>query len=363
MKNRLTIKSSLILAFFAFLALVSCNNDDENSPGTSPKVTKGIYVLNEGLFNLNNASLTYYDVVTSQPTTDFFKNNNGRGLGDTGNDLKNYGSKLYAVINGSSQLEVIDVRTGMSIKQIPMLSDKGVPRQPRNITFHKGFAYVCSFDGTVGRLDTATLVFDKFITVGRSPEDICVANDKLYVTNSGGLDYPDFDKTVSVINTSTFTEIKKITVEINPGPIMADQYGDVYLVSRGNYDDIGYSFQSINSTTDELKKTFTGLQALNFAIKGDSAFLYDYNYTTMESSIKVLNVKDEVVVSDKFITDNTKITTPYSIEVDPSSGDVYIADAYDYSVTGDVFCFSKDGKLKFKFQTGINPNNIVFFQQ
>lgn len=357
-----TIRSAAFTVLLCSLLMASGCSDDDNKQPETPKVTTGAFVLNEGLFNLNNTTLTYYDFASEEATTDYFEQKNERGLGDTGNDLKRYGSKLYAVINVSSQLEVIHPKTGESIRRVPMFDDEDVPRQPRYIAFHKGYAYVCSFDGTVGRLDTATLEFDKFITAGRQPDGICVANDKLYVTNSGGLDFPDYDNTVSVINTTTFEEIKKITVGINPYVIQADSDGDVYLVSRGDYGDTPYKFQRIDADDDAVT-TFDGLEALNFTIDGDLAYLYNYNYATQESSIKVLNVKTETIVSENFITDDNEITIPYGIDVDPLNGDVYITDAIDFTTTGDVYCFSKEGKLKFKFEAGLNPNNVVFIQE
>lgn len=349
-----------VFVIAGFVLLTGCS-DDETKRET-PKVSTGAYVLNEGSFNQNNTTLTYYDFETQSAFTDFFVETNDRGLGDTGNDLKAYGSKLYAVINGSSQLEILDLKTAASIKRIPMVDAQDVPRQPRYIAFHKQYAYVCSFDGTIGRLDTATLVFDKFIQAGRQPDGICVANDKLYVSNSGGLDYPDYDNTVSVINTATFEEIKKITVGINPYIVQADDEGDVYVVSRGNYGEVPASFQRIDAQTDAVS-TFEGLEVSKFTISGDLAYLYNYSYATGQATIKVLNVKTETIVSENFITDGTEIAIPYTITVDPTNEDVYIADAIDYTVTGDVHCFSKAGKLKFSFEAGLNPNSIVFIQQ
>ncbi|UKJ08314.1 YncE family protein [Solitalea lacus] len=359
-KHQLTAIGLKSLALAGAIFFAGCRKNDDPAP---QPFQASLYVLNEGLFNMNNTTLTGIDTLTGVAKTDYFEQKNKRGLGDTGNDLKIYGSKMYAVVNVSSQLEVIDPNTGKSLKQISMLDEQGVPRQPRYIAFHAGKAYVCSFDGTVGRLDTATLQFDKFVKAGRQPDGICVANNKLYVSNSGGLDFPNYDNTVSVIDIPSFTELKKISVQVNPYTIQADDYGDVYVVSRGDYGDIHCTFQAIDSKTDQVKKVFEGLEVLNFTINGDLAYLYNYNFTTQQASFKLLNVKTEEIVTENFITDETKITTPYGIDVNPSNGDVYITDVYDFTTTGDVYCFSKEGKLKFKFQAGLNPNNVVFVQK
>ena len=93
-----------------------------------------------------------------------------------------------------------------------MLTDNGSSRQPRAITFDSGKAYVCSYDGTVARIDTASLEIDGVAEVGRNPEDLCVQDGKLYVSNSGGLDWAGVgvDRTVSVVDLSTFAETKKL---------------------------------------------------------------------------------------------------------------------------------------------------------
>ena len=76
--------------------------------------TAEIYVLNEGLLNLNNSTLMRYSFSNGIQTPDYFKKINKRGLGDTANDMAIYGSKLYVVVNVSSQIEVIDLKTGTS---------------------------------------------------------------------------------------------------------------------------------------------------------------------------------------------------------------------------------------------------------
>jgi len=242
-----------------------------------------------------------------------------------------------------------------------MFDEHEIARQPRYICFDKGKAYVSSFDGTVARIDTITLTIDKIIRVGRNPEGICVANRKLYVSNSGGLDYPDYDNTVSVIDIETFTEIKKIEVGTNPFKIQADSEGDVYLTSRGDYAENGYLFQRINSKTDMLAQTFKDINALNFTIHNDTAYIYNYDFGNAVSWIKFFDCKQEKIVSESFITDGTKINTPYGIDVNPINSDVYITDAQQFTVWGSVLCFDKTGKLKFKIQEiGLNPNKVVF---
>lgn len=352
------------------LFYASCD-DMEDKPVTSTVEgqitetgTAEIYILSEGLFNLNNSSLTRYSFRTHQLKTNYFSTINKRGLGDTANDIALYGNKLYIVVNVSSTLEVVDFTTGQSIKQIPMRTENGSSRQPRHIAFHKDKAYVCSFDGTVARIDTTSLEIEATVKAGRNPESLCVQNEKLYVSNSGGLDYTEgigVDNTVSVIDLASFTEIKKITVGPNPGCILPDSENFVYVATHGkNIVEGDYHLVKINSHTDEVERIFDE-KVMNFAIQGNVGYLYNYNYQTEDASIKMFNLQTGETIREHFITDGTQIHTPYGIHINPYSGNIYITEAYSYTVTGDVLCFNQNGQLQFRLnRIGLNPNTVVF---
>lgn len=336
------------------------NDDDEHITETG---TAELYILSEGLFNLNNSALARYTFHNNQLVPDYFRQLNQRGLGDTANHMAIYGSKLYIVVNVSSQIEVMDLASGKSLKRIPLLTDNGSSRQPRHIAFDKGKAYVCSFDGTVARIDTTSLAVEAYATVGRNPDGICVQQHKLYVSNSGGLDQPNYDNTVSVIDIPTFKEIKKITVGNNPGKIEVDKSGYVYVAVRGNLIGTPHHLVQIDSNTDEVSNTIDQ-PALNFAIHNEFAYLYSYNHSTKQSTFSVYNLNTQHVITENFISDGTHIETPFALAVNPYSGNVYIIDAYDYKVKGDVLCFDQQGYLQYRINNvGINPNTILFSDQ
>lgn len=62
-------------------------------------------------------------------------------LGDVGNEIAVYGDKLYAVINCSHYVEVMDVHTAKHIGSIDILNC-------RYIVFNKGKAYISSYAGS-----------------------------------------------------------------------------------------------------------------------------------------------------------------------------------------------------------------------
>lgn len=357
-----TIKRKLLYVLVA-TTLVGCDDltsitQDSNNHVTG---TGALYILSDGNFSLNNSTLSVYDFTAKTLTADFFQAKNGRKLGDTGNDLKRYGSKLYVVVNGSSQVEVLDARTGLSLKQIPFFNGT-TARQPRSIAFWLDKAYVCSFDGTVARIDTTTLEVMDFVEVGRNPDGIAASNHKLYVSNSGGLDYGSslgYDNTVSVVSTETFTELKRIDVGSNPGKIKADNFGYVYVSVRGDYKSEPSCWVSIDAESDVVAARYD-FAVTNFDLNGDKAYFYSYDETSKQSTIGVFNLLSKTVVSNAFIADGTMLKTPYGITADPESGAVYITDAGNYTSSGDVYCFSESGVLAFKLtDVGINPNTVL----
>lgn len=355
----------VLLTIMTALVLTAC--DDLTSVPSKTSHVEGqqkgaLYILCDGNYSLNNSTLALSDFATGKQYPDFFYHKSGRKLGDTGNDLQRYGNRLYVVVNVSSQIEVLDARTGASIKRIPLFNGP-VARQPRYITFWEGKAYVCSFDGTVARIDTASLEVEAYVKVGRNPDGIDAANGKLYVSNSGGLDFDSekgYDNTVSVVDIASFTETRRITVGKNPYRVKTDNHGYVWVACRGDYGKEKGSFWCIDSRADNVAETYN-LEVLNMAFNGDLAYLYHYNSTTGASSIRVFNLKTRELERPAFITDGTTLNTPYGISVDAASGDVFITDAGNFSTSGNVCCFRSDGTLRYKLsQVGINPNAVLY---
>src|ERR1700720_2647102 len=109
-KSKLSI---LVIALAVFI--FSCKKDNNTPTSVPPKVTTGLFILNQGLYGANNTTLTYYDFGTNTSTTDYFKNVNGFGLGDTGSDFIIYGGKMYIVVNNSGYVAVANSLTAKFI--------------------------------------------------------------------------------------------------------------------------------------------------------------------------------------------------------------------------------------------------------
>lgn len=374
---RITFQAIILLSVFLFMQ--SCRKDRVPTPSEVESVIpadpnaspKGFYLLNEGNMNSNKASLDYIDFRKGNYHRNIYNEINPeitKGLGDVGNDIGIYGSKLYVVVNNSNKVEVLDVKTGKKLSQIDIINC-------RYITFSEGKAYVSAYLGTVGdpkapngivaEIDTISLSITRKVEVGRQPEEMAIVGEKLYVANSGGYSPPNYENTISVIDLNTFTEIKRIEVAENLHRLKADQYGDLYVTSRGDYYDIPSRIFVIDTKTETIKQEFD-IAASQLVIQDDLAYIYstEFNYQTGENTINyhMIDVKTETVLSRSFITDGTekKIKIPYGIAVNPSTREVYVTDAKDYVSPGTVYCFSPDGKFKWSVPTGDIPAHFAF---
>ena len=333
----------------------------------------GMYLLNEGALGSNKATLDYLDFTQGKYTRNIYAERNPdavKELGDVGNDAQVYGGRLYLVINASHKVEVLDRRTAKRIGQVD------IPNC-RYIGFSGGKAYVSSYvarafqkdqKGAIYELDTATLQVIRTCEVGYQPEGFAIVDDLLYVANSGGYQSPNYSNTVSVVRLSTMSLEGEFTVGTNPSKVLKDKYGKLWITSQGNYATIapdvriatlkGHGYQ----VTDSLQLPLSGCA---FTPGGDTLLYYStvYSYATKSTTIGygMLSVKDIAPLDESFITDGTEgeIVAPYGLAVNPETGDILIADAKDYKQSGELFCYNRQGRLKWRVQTGDIPGHMA----
>ena len=295
------ISTWLVTVIALVMLLPSCREEQvifipEEVEITAPQFTsvQGFYLLNEGNMGSNKATLDYYNFRTGHYTRNIFgfaNPNVPKEMGDVGNDLGIYGSKLYAVINCSNKIDVMDKNTVKKIGQID------IPNC-RFIKFYGGYAYVTSYAGPVeinpdykqrgyvAKVDTTTLQVVATCLVGFQPDELDIINDKIYVANSGGYMVPNYENTVSVIDIDTFTEEKRIEIDINLQCCRADKHGNLWISSRGDYYDNPSRLFVYDTRHERLLKTFD-TEVSSMWLDGDSErdFLCSYQYLNFRASV------------------------------------------------------------------------------
>lgn len=344
------------------LGFASCESDDKNEPWIEPEVTTtGIYILNNGNWGDNDAKLSYYNVDTKTITADVFYNKNGQNLGDQGQDMTIYGSKMYITVTGSNKIFITD-RSAKLLKTIdPKNGDQ--PMQPRFTKAYNGKVYVTTQSGYVLRIDTTSIAVDKQVKSGSFPEQMVIVNNNLYVTNSRNK-----SDSISVINLATFTKTDKIKVGINPDLIANDKYNNIYVISKGDYVTVRPVLQKINSDTKAVTVIGTDI-ATQMAVSGDKLFLSytdptDYSGTAT-AKLYYYDITKGELVKQSFVTPPSvaDLDKASVISIDPSNSDIYISTT-DYVTKGSVYVFSSKGEYKTKFSSeGLNPMGAFFLTE
>ena len=399
MKNKILCNQALLkkmgrrsllglLLLLLAMGAQSCRDGDtviySEQEDTGAKAEKGdvmgMYLLNEGNMGSNKATLDYLDFSGDNDEHVIYHRNiysernpaEIKELGDVGNDIKVYGSKLWMVINCSNKVEVADAYTCRKVGKID------IPNC-RYLAFDGGYAYVSAYvapvairpDAEVGavyKVDTLTMqVVDK-VPVGYQPDELTVLNGKLYVANSGGYRKPDYDRTVSVIDLKTFKEERKIDVAINLHRCRADKHGQLWVSSRGNYKDVPARLYWLkpNASGEMEMGGEMDVPVSDLCLVGDSLYYIgvEWSQLSQRNTVEygIVDVRQHKVLTHVLSTapELQGIEMPYGIVVNPQKKDFYLMDAKNYVSSGELLHFRADGTFDWRVWTGDIPAHAAF---
>lgn len=375
-----------ILYILALVTLLSgCRTDDiiiyaeDEEIDVKPVASEtiGMYVLNEGNMGSNKCTLDYLDLSDTiiHYQRNIYAERNPvevKELGDVGNDIQIYGSRLWLVINCSNKVEVCRASDAVKIGKI------NIPNC-RYVTFDGGYAYVSSYVGPVAvgsnaprgmvyKVDTLTLQKVDSVVVGYQPEEMAVYRGKLYVANSGGYNVPDYDNTVSVVDLASMRVERQIEVAVNLHRLRLDRHGQLWVTSRGDYNNQLSNLYCL-SPDAQGQMVLTGrmdAQVSDLCIVGDSLYFYGvgYNEVTKENtrSYGIIDVRRHQLVSTSLSDSQElqKMRMPYGIIVHPVNRDFYLMDAKNYVSSGELLHFHADGTFDYKVRTGDIPGHAAF---
>jgi len=362
--------SQFLLCLSVGFVFLSCDDKEkiEPKPGAS---ACGVFILNQGLDNSNDASISFLDLLTEE-TNNFVLDIAGGFLGDVGQDMLIYGSKLYVTLSGSHYIKVFDVLSRNSVKTIDVKKEGNNPSAPRSLAAYNGKIYATTTDGYVIKVDTTSYTVEAWTTVGPNPEGIAAVTvngkGKLYVANSDGYNWENGyvnGKSVSVVDIETFKEndAERIPVGLNPAVLHADSHGNVYVICNGNYYDVMPSFVKIDSKTNKAE-IIEAITPYNFTIDGNLCYFYNSPFTgdTSPLGVGIYDIETQKVITDNFISDETILKTPYGIGIDPNTKNVYIGDSPEYTLPGKTYIMSPEGKCLQTLQVGVCPCCFAFYQ-
>lgn len=376
--------SFLMMAMGAVL-VTSCLSDDNSDKNDSSTIvtTTGLYVINNGTWNQNNGSMTYFDYEKLTATQVL---QGAGGLGDTPNDAYTKGDTIFVVGSTENTIFAIDKKNLNIIRQVSTTAEMGEAEgyNPRHITGYNNKLYFTTYGGYVGELDANSLSLTNKWKVGSAPEGIAIGGTSaapiLLVANS---DYGYGNASVSKITISS-DQVETITNDKirNPQEILADENG-FYFLDWGYYDEnwnqkeagLYYyvnSSKSVSKIISDATGMGVGLVYLNGYAVGYNIVTFNDpygnagkpTYTRFNSYTKTT---DQLSL---YGDTGMEIISPAAIAVDPVTGNIVIASRSkdpdtgytSYTLPGYANMYSSEGRYieNSHFQTGIEPHMIGF---
>ena len=337
--------------------LISCKKP-EIVPSVSSTFVDGILLLNEGLFQQNNASLSFYSFASKTMSHTIFSVVNSRGLGDTANDMiafTNEGKLYYAIaVNVSSQIEILDGISLKSIGQIGLFNSNDVGRAPRSLQYNNGLICSVNFDGTLTIIDFKTLLETKTVQIGQNPESSLIFNNRLYVVNTGGLNFPDYDSTISTIDLQTNTVINEFTAGLNGSNLVVDEQGEGYMISRGNYSDIKPKLVRLDLDNYSIIDEYF-INPITHTYSNHTLYYYD----DITNAIYTFDTENEQK-SETALIDCSAFENVYKIIINEDHQLIYVIDANGYVNSSIIRIYKMNGDFETELKSGLNTNTIVF---
>lgn len=347
------IKNVFAIALVGAALLFTACEKDSNDPFVFD-LSNGVVITNEGSFGHSNASISFYDVNGDIVTNDVFFKVNNRQLGDVLQSMAVCGDTVYFVLNGSNKIEVARKSTCKEIATIENIAS------PRYMAVCGTKGYVSAWTNSeVVVIDLKSNAITKRISVGAGPEAMKVVGTKLFVANSGGW---GSEKTVSVIDLTTETVVKTITVADCPRDMVIDRNGILWVICSGAID---WS-NAANNTTSALCKVNTSTYEVTtmninsnyhpnqLRINGSGSTIY-YGAGYGVQGIFKMDIGATVVSSTPIVDE-----VFYGFAIDPSNETIVGMQAPSFSEAGKLKRYNATGELLREFTVGISPNNGYF---
>lgn len=340
---------------------VSCSNDDdtvtpEPEPAPRGKYEGGLFIIEEGVFEKANGSISYLSDDLKLGKNVFSLVNEGKEIKDAPQSIGFNGDFAYIIVNRGNKIEVVNRNTFKSIATINTQINN-----PRYIAFANGKGYITNWgnsadpsDDYVAVIDLTTNKVSSTIPVVEGPEQIIENNGKLYVAHKGGWGQGN---SLSVIKSNSATgEVINFTVGDIPSSLVKEN-GTLYVLCNGKLSYTGNEttgkLVKIDMNTDKITSTidFPGFTHPGFLAIENSKLYYTIGtniYTTPTSATTL-------PTTEIF---KAKVTTLYGFAV--KNNKIYVADAVNYQDPGDIYIYSLTGTLSNEFSVGIIPNGFYF---
>jgi len=332
-----------------------------------------VIVANQGNFTQGNATLTEIIPDNGTATDGVFFSGNGFFLGDIAQSVSIFDGKMYVVVNNSNVVRVLNPETFLQRFEITIAGGAS-PREI--IRLNSSYAYVTNlFDNSISLID---LELNREVLprlkVGLNPDRAFFHDGLAYISNNGF----GADSTIFVIDPklgegttgdiTTHEVVDTLFVSRGPGSVTLDDQGRLWTVSTGFDGEFDDDFNIIPGTSEpggvHVFDSETRAEVAFFELESaGSDIAFDpvtRNIFINSGGVRAIDTEELILQPGLLVEGSFFALGLSSEEADPK---LYLADAKDFSVNGEVFIHDTNGDFINSFDTGIIPGDFLFIYE
>lgn len=339
--------------FFIIFGLVifasGCNRDtivNSNNP-VIPTAKKGLYILCEGS-GAGTSRLSYYNLDTLF-YVNIFKPGN---LGLYPDGLISDGTYLYLTEQGNynAQGKIYKVDTGGTV-----INSQDLGVNPYSLCIANNKIYVTNGPASnVAVVDKDNLSTIKTINVGTNPQEIFSAFSKVYVCNAGNYVTPH-DSTVSVIDARTDAVIKTITLRNSPSSIAMSNDNYLLIGCQGSNGMIFMVDPNYFVKLDSFDLSNRGGFGKDISVDANSFDIYFISYDNKIVKLSLYSGASQVIIDNP----SPASVNYYGYVFDSKTKNHYVANARNFVSSGLIYKFDYAGNMLSFYTTGIAPRRFL----
>jgi len=313
----------------------------------------GFFIVNEGNFTHSSGSVSFYSFDSSKIYNNIFYEANNRPLGDVPVSFSMNDTLGYVIVNNSSKIEVVSLKTFKSKDVIT-----GFPSPREMHIFGDDWAYVSDlYSDSLTLVDLKNHAIAGGIELGRSSQTMVSASGKVFIANWSQLAHPQIENNMIMItDAENHKLIDSIRVTKEPNSMVVDQHENVWVLCSGGYENEERpALLRIDSETHSVSQRFNfenkNSNPSELAINGSGDTLYFLN-----EDVYKMPVDAGELPAQPFIDQNQRLFYAMGLVGDY----IAVSDAIDYQQKGIVYLYSRAGAEVDSMRAGIIPG---FFRE
>ncbi len=366
--NLFKTKFYLGLMSLAMIFAVACEKEKNDKDDKKEETTNSkAYIINYGSYASISTSVDIYTESNNKIVNNAYEDVNGVAYSSNAQSFAIYNEQGFFMGNESDKIDIVDAKTlEQSIN--PIETDITKPRyfEATNETGYISCWGTIDDWSTVANsyiavLDIANKTISEKIMLPGGPEGVIIANNKLYAAL-------EFRDSVAVINLDNHS-VSYIETPAIPQHFVQDEDGNLWVSLVSTYSDpapedsLGVAI--IDPDTDQLtgRVLFSGISgdgqlAINSA-KDKIYVMGKAAYPGTASSVYEIDVAGQSIGQSALISgDNFS-----GIGCHPESNNIYVLISPSLEETGSLKVYDSQGTLLDTQETGVAPQEVVFYQE